>query len=194
LQGKMSAMGQEYFEKTGKKININSGYRSMEEQAALFKSKPKGMAAKPGSSLHNFGLAVDIPSNTANDLDQMGLLSKYGFERPIANEKWHIQPKGVSVAAARSGLYSADAPADQGGGSAATDSGASATPTTPKVVDAATDVSTASSSANASAGGDSSGGGSAGQGSAGTTGMSVASIPTFDSSDGMFLSLNLSVV
>ena len=55
-------------------IQISAGYRSMEEQAALYGqsrfysykgkdysnlAKPKVTDAKPGQSFHNFGLAVD---------------------------------------------------------------------------------------------------------------------------------------
>lgn len=49
----------------GKKARVVSGLRSMQEQAALYaqgRSKPGPIVtkAKPGQSLHNFGLAIDI--------------------------------------------------------------------------------------------------------------------------------------
>lgn len=186
LQSKLVAMGQEYKEKTGKNININSGYRSIADQEKLYKSMKPGMAAKPGSSLHNYGLAVDIPSNTANELDKLGLLSKYGMERPISNEPWHIQPKGVSVAAAKSGIYSADAPRDQGAGSQV----ATATPSTPSVSPAIVEAPNTSSGAQTPVAQNS---GGVNTGTSGNS-MSVSSIPTFDSSDGTFFALNLGVV
>jgi hypothetical protein len=185
LQSKLVAMGQEYKEKTGKTININSGYRSIADQEKLYKTMKPGMAAKPGSSLHNYGLAVDIPSNTANELDKLGLLQKYGMERPISNEPWHIQPKGVSVAAAKSGIYSADAPKDQG----ASTQVANSTPSSPSV--SAANVEAPKTSSGAQTPTAQSGGGN--NGTSGNS-MSVSSIPTFDSSDGTFFALNLGVV
>ncbi len=117
LQANAVAMAKEYYEKTGKKIPINSGFRSFTEQAHLYATKPKGYAAAPGRSIHNFGGAFDTDSVVANELSKMGLLQKYGFERPLAHEKWHVQPVGLTLAAARAGVFSADAPKDQEYGS-----------------------------------------------------------------------------
>jgi hypothetical protein len=92
-------MAAEYKQKTGKDILITSGYRSSEEQARLYASKPKGMAAKPGRSMHEYGMAIDIDPSNANDLANMGLLSKYGFDRPYLynrGETWHIEPVGLN--------------------------------------------------------------------------------------------------
>lgn len=191
MQDTLVKMAQEYYDATGKKINFNSAYRSMEEQEKLYRSKPPGMAAKPGSSLHNFGMAVDIPSGTANELDKLGLLDKYGFTRPIPNEKWHIQPAGISVASAKAGVFSADAPADQGGkkeGQKATVAKQSA----PSVTNAEY-----TPEAGADGGVKSGSGGStnmSGGGSVGGTRVSASSIPTFDNSDGMFLALNAGII
>lgn len=61
--------------KEGIYAQISAGYRSMEEQAALFGqgrfysykgknysnlAKPKVTNAKPGQSFHNFGVAIDF--------------------------------------------------------------------------------------------------------------------------------------
>jgi hypothetical protein len=116
LQANAVAMAKEYYERTGKKIPINSGYRSIAEQARLYATKPKGYAAAPGKSIHNYGGAFDTDSVVANELKQMGLLKKYGFEQPLPHEKWHVQPMGLTLAAARAGVFSADAPKDQGYG------------------------------------------------------------------------------
>lgn len=117
LQTNVSNMAKDYYEQTGKKLNINSGNRSNEEQSRLYKTLPKGMAAPPGSSLHNFGLALDVPTAQANELAKLGLLDKYGLSRPLMNAKvpepWHLQPKGISLAAAKAGIYSGDAPINQ---------------------------------------------------------------------------------
>ena len=85
---------QEYGEKTGKKITINSGFRSYEQQAALKKKYGKG-AANPGNSLHEFGMALDIESADANAMEKLGLMKKYGLTRPVGQEPWHVEPAGI---------------------------------------------------------------------------------------------------
>lgn len=94
------AMAQEYGEKTGKKIVVTSGYRTFEEQEALHKKDP-AKAAAPGRSLHEFGLAVDIASATADELDKLGLMRKYGFTRPVGMEPWHVEMAGIQSDIAR---------------------------------------------------------------------------------------------
>lgn len=89
-------MAQEFFESTGKNIVINSGKRSYQEQAALYASNPE-KAAKPGRSLHEFGLALDIPSVYTDQLEKLGLMRKYGFTRPVGGEPWHTEPAGIQV-------------------------------------------------------------------------------------------------
>lgn len=193
MQDSLVKMGKEYTDATGKKLNFNSAFRSMEEQEELYRTKPKGMAGKPGSSLHNFGLAVDIPSVQTNELDSLGLLKKYGFTRPIANEKWHVQPAGVSVAAAKQGVYSADAPVNQGGKK---DSASGATAVANQGAPAVTNAEyEAPGSANSPAKpGLNVAASSGSNGTVGGSKISATSIPTFDNSDGMFLALNTGIV
>jgi hypothetical protein len=82
------AMAQEYFAQTGKMLQINSAFRTPEEQAAVNSgSNPK---AAPGKSLHNVGRALDINSTQVADLKGTGLLGKYGFG-PLAGDPPHIQ-------------------------------------------------------------------------------------------------------
>lgn len=135
FQSNLVGMAKEYYEQTGKQIPINSGYRSLEEQAQLYATKPKGYAARSGRSIHNFGGALDTDSVIGNDLEKRGLLKKYGMERPHAHEKWHIQPMGLTLAAARAGIFSADEPHNQGGEAKVQTSGspktASSAPVTP---------------------------------------------------------------
>lgn len=115
VKSNFAKMAHEYFMATGKRIQVNSAFRSMAEQEELYKTKPPGIAAKPGSSMHNYGFAIDISSGDANALVQMGLMQKWGFERPIMpKETWHIAPKGLSHELAKKGIFSADAPTDQG--------------------------------------------------------------------------------
>lgn len=113
VQSNFLAMASEFKSRGGTgSININSGYRDMAKQAALYKADPS-KAAPPGRSSHNFGLALDIDSVGANKLDSMGLLSKYGFSRPVPREPWHLQAKGTASVLSAKGMFSADSPVNQ---------------------------------------------------------------------------------
>jgi len=92
LKERLAGLAKEYNEKTGQKIQINSGYRSTEEQAALYAKIGPPNAAPPGRSRHESGLAVDINSADANKATELGLMAKYGFTRPVRGEAWHIEP------------------------------------------------------------------------------------------------------
>jgi hypothetical protein len=106
-------MGQEYYALTGQKLQINSAYRDYAAQKKLYnqykaEGKPE-YASNPDDPVtgkprapraHMRGVAVDIQSSSADYLDQTGLLSKYGFKRPLMQlagqpqnikEPWHIQ-------------------------------------------------------------------------------------------------------
>lgn len=82
-------------------VMVNSANRSIAKQKELYDAyirdpKRNPMAAKPGSSRHNYGVAIDINSANANALASAGLLSKYGFTRPLLNhpkkpEPWHLE-------------------------------------------------------------------------------------------------------
>jgi hypothetical protein len=97
------AMAYDYNQRTGKKIQVNSGYRSVQKQKQLYdawiaRGKTGGAVAKPGNSRHNSGVAIDINSATANELDSMGLLKKYSFHRPVRGEAWHLENHFFSAA------------------------------------------------------------------------------------------------
>ena len=104
----LDAMGraaQEY----GKPITINSGFRSVEDQAKMYQEWWEGggkdgkatvatpsfgkvtTPAKPGESRHQSGLALDINQDIADELDKRGILAKYGLSRPVAGDPVHIQ-------------------------------------------------------------------------------------------------------
>ena len=88
VRQKFMAMAQAYYSKTGKMLQINSAFRSPEEQASVNSgSNPK---AAPGKSLHNVGRALDINSAQVADLQSLGMLGKYGFG-PLAGDPPHIQ-------------------------------------------------------------------------------------------------------
>lgn len=89
-----NGMVEDYGISTGKSVYVTSGARTFEEQAALFKKDPS-KAARPGNSLHEYGLALDVSSSTLDELDKLGYMRKYGFTRPVGGETWHIEPSGI---------------------------------------------------------------------------------------------------
>jgi hypothetical protein len=106
MKKRLSGLAYEFFQKTGQKIQINSGYRDPKEQAQLYAKLGPPKAAPPGHSRHESGLAVDINSVDANKAVELGLMAKYGFTRPVKGEAWHIEP----VETAKSGGSFADNP------------------------------------------------------------------------------------
>jgi len=96
VQSNFNKMNDAYFKKTGKHIKINSGFRTYDEQKEMYNNaKDKKYVAKPGTSYHEKGLALDIDRDIVNELDEMGLLKEYGFHRPLNFEPWHIEPIGT---------------------------------------------------------------------------------------------------
>ena len=79
----------------GKPVQINAAMRNMDEQQTLYdrwiaNGKIGNPVAKPGSSKHNFGRALDLNSSQVADLANSGLLTKYGFNT-IPNDPPHIE-------------------------------------------------------------------------------------------------------
>lgn len=93
VKKRLAAVAYEYFNNTGQKIQINSAFRDPKEQAELFAKYGSPRAARPGKSKHEVGLAFDMNSADANKAIGMGLFDKYGFQRPIAAEPWHVEAK-----------------------------------------------------------------------------------------------------
>lgn len=105
LKVRLAGMATEFVQKTGRKLTINSGYRSSTKQAELYKRDPQH-AAKPGKSAHEVGAAIDINTTDINAAEQLGLLRKYKLFRPLYPpfklsgilESWHVEPlerKGI---------------------------------------------------------------------------------------------------
>lgn len=90
----LRAMVQEYGEATGKAVTITSGSRTSAQQQLLYNKNPR-KAAKPGTSLHEFGLAIDADSDDLDAMDKAGLMRKYGFMRPVGGEPWHMEAIGI---------------------------------------------------------------------------------------------------
>ncbi|NBO22369.1 hypothetical protein EBU94_03385, partial [bacterium] len=95
VKKRLAGVAFEYYNSTGRKIQINSAFRDPKEQEELFKKYGSPRAAKPGKSKHEVGLAFDINSGDANKLIAMGLFDKYGFHRPIKAETWHVEPTEI---------------------------------------------------------------------------------------------------
>lgn len=120
-------MANEYMTQTGKQLTVNDAFRTRETQAKAYKEKPN-LAAPPGHSWHERGMAMDIDETQANELDKLGLLGKYGFERPMMTkapgkkyEPWHIQwapfeAKASKVAATADPFAEFVTPAQKTGG------------------------------------------------------------------------------
>ena len=106
LMNNLQGLAKDYFDATGKPLQINSGYRDIGKQQALYEKSIRegklGMVAKPGHSMHNFGKAIDVQDG--DYLENSGLLDKWGMWRPLklggsfstpsTAESWHIEQKG----------------------------------------------------------------------------------------------------
>lgn len=85
--------------KEGVKIGVTDGYRPYAEQVDLANRKglysQGGLAAKPGTSEHGWGMAADLDLN-GKAVDWMRInAGKYGFAENVPRESWHwaYQPK-----------------------------------------------------------------------------------------------------
>ena len=74
---------------------IVSGFRSHAEQAALYEEKP-GLAAPPGHSNHELGLAADLgyPSDSSEEMAHTRAPA-CGLSFPVPYEPWHVEPTGI---------------------------------------------------------------------------------------------------
>lgn len=91
----------------GKKITLTpaGGARDTATQARLYATLPAGQAARPGTSWHEYGLAIDAADAWVQELhrldptDGQKVLLQYGLFKPMSVgnkpavvEDWHIQP------------------------------------------------------------------------------------------------------
>ena len=82
---------------SGGRIKIGSGFRTRDEQARLYKAKPN-LAAKPGHSNHERGLAADlIYADAAAQKWAHENAARFGLKFPMLNPKgkkyepWHVE-------------------------------------------------------------------------------------------------------
>jgi D-alanyl-D-alanine carboxypeptidase len=79
--------------KDGVTIGITDSYRSYDEQVDLARRKglysQGGLAAKPGTSDHGWGLATDLDLNGKALTWMRANADKYGFDENVPRESWH---------------------------------------------------------------------------------------------------------
>lgn len=87
-------------------LRITSGYRSYQEQAALWEKYGRNprRVAPPGRSRHNFGLAADISGPPAAMARARELAPRFGLHFPMSWEPWHIEPLDVDRLKAGGGM------------------------------------------------------------------------------------------
>lgn len=102
------AMAQAYQKATKQKLNLNSAFRSAEEQAALAASGGQGAnpIAEPGQSLHQQGRALDFNPTEVDYLEKMGLLKQFGFNR-LQGDPPHIFMQDGGIATGPKSGYNA---------------------------------------------------------------------------------------
>ena len=86
----------------GGTCRVGSGFRSHSEQARLYRAKP-GLAARPGHSNHERGLAADLSCNHGALAWLHRNASRFGLRFPMSYESWHIEPEGATRLASRHG-------------------------------------------------------------------------------------------
>jgi LAS superfamily LD-carboxypeptidase LdcB len=74
---------------------IVSGFRTHQEHAALYDQKTR-LAAPPGHSNHEVGLAADLgyPSGEA-EVAAHQEATACGLAFPVPHEPWHVEPAGL---------------------------------------------------------------------------------------------------
>jgi LAS superfamily LD-carboxypeptidase LdcB len=79
--------------KDGVTIGITDSYRSYDEQVDLAKRKglysQGGLAAKPGTSEHGWGMAADLDLNSKALTWMRANADRYGFDENVPRESWH---------------------------------------------------------------------------------------------------------
>lgn len=103
FKARVIAAAQDYHSLTGKPLTVNSAARSREEQARLSNSGGSGyLVARPGESLHEKGLAIDIQEYNdpvaLSALGNQGLKQKHGAKDPV-----HFQMRNGGIVAPTSG-------------------------------------------------------------------------------------------
>lgn len=78
--------------RVGMKITASSSYRTYKKQAELYDKylyHGGNLAARPGTSYHEIGIAVDVDSVYYNQPVVRSALTSGGFNRSVEGENWH---------------------------------------------------------------------------------------------------------
>jgi hypothetical protein len=83
----------------GQVWRVNQGYRTYAEQKAFYDAYLAGgtLAAKPGSSNHERGLAADVSDGLGRPVasHHLHLLGKHELHATVTGEPWHVTESGV---------------------------------------------------------------------------------------------------
>ena len=101
-----------YFDQTGKRLTVNSSYRSSDDQQRLYDETvqagrpgvgPSGMpVAKPGNSSHESARAIDIQEGKS-DPKAISALNQFGLSQKVAGDPVHFMELGGIVKARAGG-------------------------------------------------------------------------------------------
>jgi hypothetical protein len=107
VQGRVIAAGEQYLRITGRKLIVNSAMRSRAEQERLYNETvsagrpgvgPTGMpVAKPGTSSHESGMAIDIQQGKG-DREAINALNQQGLYQTVPSDPVHFAPRSISGA------------------------------------------------------------------------------------------------
>ncbi len=90
--------------RSGVRISIVSGFRTMDQQRHLYNLYTSGrgnLAARPGYSNHQSGLALDLNTSSSGVLSWLNNNgARYGFRRTVPSENWHWERPAGSQGAA----------------------------------------------------------------------------------------------
>jgi hypothetical protein len=97
-----------YYQRTGKKLQVNSSFRSVEDQKRLYDESvkagrpgigPTGMPiAKPGRSRHQSAMAIDIQQGKSDPVARE-ILGQYGLVQTVKNDPVHFEMAPIATGA-----------------------------------------------------------------------------------------------
>jgi hypothetical protein len=88
----------------GVRLRIESGFRTYERQAELYRAWRRGaghLAARPGYSNHQLGRALDLEIDRATLAWLQANARRHGFHRTVRGEPWHWEYLGAPRRIAR---------------------------------------------------------------------------------------------
>ncbi|GIJ00168.1 hypothetical protein Slu03_25450 [Sediminihabitans luteus] len=98
----LAAMNEAYHARFGRDLCLVASYRTLSEQVTLSYTRA-GFAARPGTSMHGWGLAIDLCTKETSSSTTYGWITQnagtYGWENPAwaqrggsgAYEPWHFE-------------------------------------------------------------------------------------------------------